>query len=499
MPIPGLTSSILDNGLGLSTPATSRACVIGPAVDGVVAVAVPTLIANQRQLKDNFGTVGQLVDEAGAILDQSGGPILCVRTTATVVGTYNAGTTLTVASSISPGASNGIDFAIATSTPKDDYDVQIRITTGGLVAATKFQYSLDGGKTFSEILQAAASVALGNSGITAAFQTGVTNFVAGATYGVLTPITARAAYVDATGLGAALDALLASPLTFDFIAIAGQAATAAAAATLLSTLATKLASFVTADRYYRAVMSAGYGTAALAITAFTSVVNARVAVVYGRSRQVPAFQVSGFNLPFMSNAHLAAVRAAGNVVSTDLAKTAGNASVGPLPAYELEANEYLTATGLDDIKVGTTRTYPNLDGFFFTNVWLKSAAGSDFAYWQHGRMMDLACAIVSAEHAKLLHSGVACKADGTGQIQEFAAQQIEKTVQRQLDNRLGSAIRGIGPVTVDGSVGHVSEVRYTVDRTNNLLSTQTLIATVSIVPRGYVKFINTTLSYKLSV
>jgi hypothetical protein len=130
---------------------------------------------------------------------------------------------------------------------------------------------------------------------------------------------------------------------------------------------------------------------------------------------------------------------------------------------------------------------------------LKSGVGSDFEFWQHRRIMDLACRIVSEQHSLLISSSVITKVDGTGSLAEFSAQAIEKRVQRALDNLIGSATRGVGPVTIDGTTGHVTDIRYQVDRTNNVLSTKTLIATVSIVPRGYLKFLEATLSYKLSV
>ncbi len=130
---------------------------------------------------------------------------------------------------------------------------------------------------------------------------------------------------------------------------------------------------------------------------------------------------------------------------------------------------------------------------------MKSGVGSDFEYWQHRRMMDEACKVVSQQHALLVSSNVITKTDGTGSLFEPSALAIEKRVQRALDNVIGSAVRGVGPTTVDGTTGHVSDIAYQVDRTNNVLSTKQLIATISIVPRGYLKTLSTTLSYKLQV
>ena len=57
----------------------------------------------------------------------------------------------------------------------------------------------------------------------------------------------------------------------------------------------------------------------------------------------------------------------------------------------------------------------------------------------------------------------------------------------------------IRPTNAEGVPGHVSDVNYTIDRTNNVATTETLLSDVSIRPLGYAKFITTTLGYALSV
>jgi hypothetical protein len=386
---------------------------------------------------------------------------------------------------------------VATSAPKLDADVVVTIVDGGARGVMSFTYSLDGGETESPVTAGATTVALGDTGITLEFEPAAVNpYVSGATYS----FEARAAMYNSTDLGNAFDAIELSSLKFDFFVFAGRAATASAAASLFSTIATQLTAFKNADRYYRAIMSCGEDSAANVLTAFSALVSERIARLHGQLRTPPVFGTVGRALPYLPASYAAAARAAANVMSTDLAQTFGADSVGALVgASEIDHDEFLANAGLDDAKIGTLRTYANLEGFYLTNVWLAAAAGSDFEFWQHGRMMDQACITVSARHAELISSNVIVKADGTGSLTEFAALQIEKKVQRSLDAVIGSALRGIGPSTIDGSTGHVSDQRYQVDRTNNVLSTKELIATVSIVPRGYLKQLTTTLSYKLQV
>lgn len=493
MALPSNTNTILDGGLGITTPASSRPHVVGVFESGTQNL--PTLVGNQRQLKELFGTHGPGNDMAGAILDQAGGPIVVTRVLPTVASAYGQASML---SDLAPGADNAIGTLVATTAPKNDFALVAKIIVGGARTATTFQYSLDGGKTFSPTIAAAAAVALGTSGVTFEFGVGtVAPYVAGATY----TGTSKAPHYASADLTAVFAAADVSVLTWDFWAFAGEAATAAAAATLFATIGTAMNGYAlpAKDRYYRAIMGAGEGTAASVVTAFAALTNVRISVCQGKGRAPVSFGTVGRALPHLPTNVFAAMRAAGNVMSTDLAATSGGASVGPLDGVsEPSQNEFTAPAGLDDIRITTLRTFANLTGTFLTNVWLKGSPGTDFEFWQHGRIMDEACKVVSAQHALLLSSSVVCKADGSGQIVKFSALQIEKRVQRALDNVIGSALRGVGPTTLDGTGGHVSNIVYQVDLTNNVLSTKTLITTVSIIPRGYLKFITTTLSFRLA-
>lgn len=496
MALPGITNNVLDGGLGVSTPASSIPLVFGASQSGTANV--PTLISNQRQLKDTFGLYGPLVDNVGHILDLAGGPVVACRTTASIAATYDGGSTDALAASSGAGADNEINLAIADGSPVNDFDLIFTIVSGGTVGQTTFTYSLDGGSTQSPLTSAGATVAIGDSGVVAHFEAGSSAaYVAGATYGT----TAKCARPNATNIGTAFDAIEDTLLEYDFLVMAGAGGTAGEMATNFSTISTRIAALLsTYDKPMRCMMSPGDDTAANVLTAFSALTQSRIALVYGKEKVAPVFSQIGRSLPNLPAVCGASMRAAGNVISTDLAQTSGAASVGALPGVvSITHNEFLAEAGLNTAKIGTLRTYPNLTGFYLTNVLLKSAAGSDFEFWQHGRIMDQACRVVSQQHSLLISSSVITKNDGTGSLTEFAAQAIEKKVQRALDNVIGSAIRGIGPTAVDGTIGHVSDIRYQVDRTNNVLSTKTLVATVAIVPRGYLKTLIATLSFKLSV
>ena len=495
MALPGTSLTILDGGLGVSSPATSVPHVVGPSESGTADT--PTTISNQRQLKETFGTHGQGVDMAGYILDHAGGPIVFTKTQTSVAATYDGATTVAVTGP--GGTDDNIDFTIATSAPLNDFDVVITMASAGARGTATFTYSLDGGRTTSPALTTGADVALGDSGVHAEFQAGSTNpYVAGTTY----TVAARAAMYNTTDLSAAHTAIRLSQLDWDFFAYAGQGSTAGAGATLVAAVQTEMAAYATSiDKYFRAVISGGEDSAADALTAYSAVTADRVSIAHGEFRTSPVFGVTGRGLPYLPLSYFVAMRAAGNLMSTDLAKTAGAPSVGAMPgvnAADLTHNEFTQNAGLDNVKVSTSRTYSNLTGPFLTNAWLKSGVGSDFRYWQHGRMMDEACKVVSEQLSLMIASEFPVKADGTGQLRESSARDIEQRVQRALDNVIGSNIRGVGPSSIGGTIGHVSDQAFVVDRTTNFLSTETIVGTLAIVPKGYAKTLQSTISYKLS-
>lgn len=499
MTLPGVSNTVLDGGLGVSAPASSVPHILGVFESG--PSNTPTRIANQRQLRETFGSVGPGVDCAGLVLGGAGGPVVITRLTASVAAGFSApdaAPASTYETTEGGGADNEVDFAVATSAPKNDYDLVITIVLGGARGTATFTYSLDGGLTTSPVLVTGTAVALGTSGVTAAFQAGSTApFVAAVVY----EIECKAAHPNATNIATAITAAEASLLQWDFFVLAGNAHDGDDGALLAAGLATGMAGFLSSfDRPFRAMMNAGRDAAAQILVDYAAFTDLRVAVLHGTWYGPAPSPITGRAFAKHPTVHAAALRAAGNVISTDLAQTFGAASIGPLPGViSISHNEFLAEAGLDDAKIGTLRTYPNMIGFFLTNVWLRSGVGSDFEFWQHGRIMDQACRIVSEQHSQLISSMVSVKADGSGSLTEAAAVAIETKVQRALDSGIGSALRGVGPLTISGEIGHVSDIAYSVDRDNNVLSTKTLIATVSIVPRGYLKRLEATLAYRLQV
>lgn len=500
MALPRNITQTLDGGIGVTSPATLVAHCMGVAEGALLAANVPTLIANPRVLKEQLLDHSPLGDLVGFILSLSGGPVVVTRLTSGVPASFGTGNTTTAAmvGSAGAGVDNEINLAVATSAPKNDFDLRVFITIGGVRAATRFQYSLDGGLTKSPELVAAASVALGTSGVTLEFEAAATApYVAGAQYSA----QVNAPHFTSVNLQAGYDAAELSLLQWDYFVEAGDAITSAAGALLFATGETQMDSYVTQfDRFFGRMQNSGRDIAATAITAYAAAVGERSLKAYSNFVVPAPLPVVGRGFAKMPAVNRYAQLASANVMSTDLACTAGASSVGAIPGCQrIGHDEFLNEAGLDTAKFATLRTWPNKAGFFTTNGWLSAGAGSDFQYWQHRIIMDKACRTVSAVHTDLSSQNFTVKGDGSGSLTEDAAQSIEKKAQRQLDTVIGSSLRAVGPTRLDGKVGHVSEVVYQVDRTNNFLSTGEIIATISLIPLGYAKIFRQTFAFKAQV
>jgi hypothetical protein len=173
-------------------------------------------------------------------------------------------------------------------------------------------------------------------------------------------------------------------------------------------------------------------------------------------------------------------------MSTDASRVASGGLQG---VTAISHDEYQTET-LDVNRITTTRTWPGRAGFYITNPRLKSVAGSDFLYIQHGRVIDAACRRTYLSQQNFIGISVRTNTDGT--IDERDAVRLETRVEEALRADLTQ------PANAEGTPGHVSAVNYSIDRTNNVQTTFTILSEVGVRPLGYVKFITTTVGFDLS-
>src|SRR6185436_16793991 len=190
MALPEVTGSVLDGALGLAPD----------NIDGLhVKLGISTLgtvntLYSFTRPTDVLTTLGYgpLPEALCHHLQVAGGPAYAMPMTAGTAGSNSAVT-----------QNGGGPVVTLTGTPVDRFDGIVRIVLGGAVGTATFQFSLDGGDTYSPVTTTASTYLMPNSGVTLNFAGGT--YVAATTYS----FTCTAPYFTTTNLNTAFTALLA--------------------------------------------------------------------------------------------------------------------------------------------------------------------------------------------------------------------------------------------------------------------------------------------------
>lgn len=464
MAIPSQTLTIRDPGLGIVEPSASAPLCIGTCGGGTAAANTVQVVNSHQQAIDLFG-YGPLSSTLAHIISIAGGPIPAIKSAGSVAATTSAVT--------QTGAGPTISI---TGTARGTYAGKIEIVAGGAVGTATFKYSLDGGVTYGPVRATASTYNTVKSGLTLNFAAGT--YVAGEIYS----FTTTAPHLNATDLQAAMAVARATGESYAFPVICGDAADATAGATLFGALASEMTSLSNVFRYKGALMSSGVDTASAVKTAFAASADTRIGVAFGTSTRSEALGMEGHGMPTLPLVDSVAARAASVLVSTDLKRVPSGPLVG---VTAVSHDEFANNQGLNDAGFITARTWPDYAGYYITQGNIKAPAGSDYQRWHTRRVMDLAMTEVYRAQSLLMGTSVRTVADPVGAIDPRDAAQIEAQVLAKLQSVL------LAPVSEEGTKGHVSDVRYVIDRTTNVLATETITSTLSIRPRGYASFIST--------
>lgn len=211
MALPGQTITLRDGGLGLAVANPTKFLFVGPSSSGTANQI--TTHSRSQAVRSALGE-GLVVEAACRALDVAGGSVDVLKTAASVAA---ANTDITKV-----GGHTGPTVTVAGNAVLP-FDVVLTVRAGGTLGAGTFDYSLDGGKTRSEILTipGGGSYAIPNTGLTLTFPAGTYN--AGDQY---TFATTPAMY-NATDLTNAWAAVLKSSSEWPIIVFCGQAADAA--------------------------------------------------------------------------------------------------------------------------------------------------------------------------------------------------------------------------------------------------------------------------------
>ncbi len=478
--LPRQTTTVRDGGTGQVSSATALPLIIGVCSGGVT------------------DTLYQYFDPNLAIDTLGDGP--AAELGAAAINAYGGALILKTASSTAAANSAVVPTRVTTSTgtitlsgsARSNMVASVRIKATGTVAVGKFDYTLDGGYTYSEELRipSGATYVLPDTGITLTFVPGAgpIHFEIGDSHA----FTSTCAHYTTTNLGAAITALLAQIGTRRIrkIAFAGKNATAAAAATMAAAAATHLDNLASNDYFARAVIDAGSDTTAGVLTSFASYSDDRLAVCYGDANIVSLNPLIGWGVPKVPALNAVFERA----TIAELSENLGRKASGGLRGVRAISHDEGTSQAFSEAdRITTLRTYRGRPGYFVTNGFLKAAPGSDFTYWDWGCVIDEICQGTVDGQDKYLLSKLRALADGTGYLDPRDAERIESDVRAALATTL------LEPTNIEGYKGHVSALSYNVDRANNFLATKIFRSTSAAVPLVSVEGIETTVGFARSI
>lgn len=473
MTVPGVTLTERDGSLGSLPDGAVAMAFMGPA-DAAATLAVDTPAAYGR-VRDVIAALvgGQLCESACYHIANTGLPAIVVRTGATTAATESViDVTHVVGTSV---VTLGAD-----TTANDDYEIKFTVVTGGTIgiAGITLTYSLDGGRTPSAVqaLGTATTYAVpGSGGVGFAFAAGTLvagDYVTFRTYGP---------NFNSTELGTAITALKNSALAWEQVTIATplDATTFGTVETAFGSMPEK--SWIASARMpllgeseatYLAAMVAIFGSLSTTVGCMTYGASKLTSGVNFRQyRRPPCFQV-GSRLGAVSHEIDIAAPNLGSLKGTAIRDANGNPS---------EHDETVNP-GADDARFTVLRTIDGIPGVYVNNARIFSAPGSDFKYVQHRRVMNIAKAALRLYFMRRLSEPVRVD-KRTGFILETEAQEIDAGATAAM-----SAVLGAAPKASDWS--------FRLNRTDNILATETIAGGARITPLAYPKTFNLDIAFR---
>ena len=403
-------------------------------------------------------------------------------------GTFVDGDTWTAygANGASPGEATGASIPTFSGTPVDAYDVRVKVTRATATAgngAGAVRYSLDGGATYAPEMPVPPSraVVLGNSGLTATFS--AASLVAGDIYHFWTAAPAW----DATTLDAALDALAESDIDHEFVQPAEPVTY-----TTAGTLKTSVEGLRTSGIYRWALASARDQGASLqgesvsawqtellgASPGFTAFNSNLVAITAGHAL-LTMMDGSKLRRPvaWIIGPRLALLR---DVTGrSGVAEHPGRVKTGALDGIEQGdlIHDLRSLTALSSGRFMGVQSFNGRSGYFATSTTMAQA-GSDYRTIMNVRVV--------VEGSRV----------GINRLQTLINEDFRTATGGVIDRRDASAVDAyltgeLRAAMVESNLA--SNATAQVNRTDNILSTETLRAKLRIRPKGYATTIEATI------
>lgn len=479
MTLPNQTITVLDPGLGLVQVAANTPVMTGSCSGGTATANTLYTLSSLQFVKSVLG-VGELAECAAKELAERGGPVLCVKTSASVAATTSA-VTKTGTGTPSPTVAGAATMRTVT---------VVRVKTGGVLGTAQFDYAHDAympllvNPTWSSVrsIPTGGTYAFPLVGITMTFPAG--SYVQGDTF----TFTTEPAHTNAADLATAANTILTTPnISFPSWTIAEAFTTATEAFAVATALGAQLQAAGIGFLYARGICDVGSAdTKANIIAARAAFSDRRVNPAAGYEIVSSPLAFEGYGNALAPCSRSISARANRVVPSTDLARYAEGSLIGTQYIY-WDSND---DPSLDAVGISTLRRWPRVPGFYIGNGYLAGPPGSDYIFWPLGRLMDLAC---GANYLSML---------------QFQADDLRTLAGGTLDPKDGAIVNTAGndglatallrPVNARGRQGLVSAAAFTVDLTNNFNQSGVLQTNTAIRPRGYARNINQSLGFSLS-
>ena len=483
MPNQGVNFSIQDNGLGLAAAnGGSILWVVGVSSAGTANQPYVAGQAGQFSTQSGFGPGPEL---AAYVANATGNPVGFVKAATVGAGTNTAVTATRV------GASTSV--VTLTGTPLDTYYGNVKVLVGGTIGASGIQLavSLDNARTvYTTVnLLTATTFVVPNTGLTLNFAAGT--LTAG---DVFTWVSFEPTWSDATVTSAIQVLQGLSVQGYQDILVAGAAASADA--TVFDTAATTLFNskrFTRIIGHARDALWGGTSTesevtwmnAIIADYAAFASTQGRVGITGGHYNFISPISQTQFRRPLLWGA---GARDSAVSLQIDL----GEVDLGNIPMILPSTpdgfiyHDESILSGLDAARFMSMWSIQGLPGLYIKNPNLMSLAGSDFKWLQYGHVVDAACVIAYQYFVKQLSKPVRVNS-ATGTILAQDANRLQATSNALLAAGLTGKVSPPSGTTPNPST--------IVDQTTNILSTQALNVTISIVPLAYPKVINVTIAF----
>ena len=418
-------------------------------------------------------------------------------TGSTSVGAWVSGGTITFTGTVFTGT--GTSVPTITGAALDDYYVKILIVAGGTrgTAGITFNLSLDAGRSYGP------TIALGTATSYALTGTGLTWNLAAGTLVAGDYITAAgvAPALNAAGVAAALVSLQASPYAvtgWGSIHVVGVLA-GADESTIQTTMDTLATGYVftgcfTSARDAKAPTSyGGIGETDAAWTAailadFSAVSAKRMLAAAGYYNMPSAFSLAVAGTPRYRRP-LAWAQAAREVTiqpQTHSGRVRDGALsqivVDPVndPTDGFVYHDERINPGLD-YKTGGAGRFTSATtrvglgsaglGYYIVNPLMLSPLGSDFWMWPFRAVMDVACDVVHQIGQQFINSDLQTNQNGT--LSDLSARTIKTAIEGAIQAQMIA-------------LAMISGASVSVDQTQNILITGTVVITVTIIARAYV-------------